>query len=351
MYQRLLTLLNRPVFANLHLRDLLLFLVAAVLTYSFFVYAPSSSLLQGNASVPPKNACVGVINGQGEWIIPPRYLQINYMRKTDSFWVKVRESDVSNWWMPDSVHWVGRNTAWKLLNRKGVEMVSHLPYLTEPVFADISEFGSSTHPYLLVVRKNWEYGYCEPDGRPITGCRYSFICDVGHGIWLAAETRKDLNVQPMPIVMLDHSGRKLRTLDEKIEYRNYVGNGVLECWCQGQSGYVDYRGEFIPLAVNEHSPGRCGTATVNGQPVVYKNLAHYPKSSSEPVKWVDLTKNPEMSAHVFQVAFVDNRAVMESAGKSGLVDINGNWLLQPTYNGLLYCNKDTSIAKKNAVND
>jgi hypothetical protein len=37
---------------------------------------------------------------------------------------------------------------------------------------------------------------------------------------------------------------------------------------------------------------------------------------------------------------------MESAGKSGLVDINGNWLIQPAFNGLLYCNKDTLIAQK-----
>jgi hypothetical protein len=177
--------------------------------------------------VAPKNACVGVINGKGEWIIPPRYLQINYMCKTDSFWVKVRESDVSNWWMPDSLHWVGRNTAWKLLNRKGVEMESHLPYLAEPVFADISEFGSSTHPYLLVVRKNWEYGYCEPDGRPITGCHYSFICDVGHGIWLAAETKQDLSEQQMPIVVLDHSGRKLRTLTRK---SNTAITLAMVCW-------------------------------------------------------------------------------------------------------------------------
>lgn len=41
---------------------------------------------------------------------------------------------------------------------------------------------------MLFVESSLGYGYCEPDGRSVTGCKYSFICDVGHGIWLASET-------------------------------------------------------------------------------------------------------------------------------------------------------------------
>ncbi len=44
------------------------------------------------------------------------------------------------------------------------------------------------------------------------------------------------------------------------------------------------------------------------------------------------------------VSFYDNRAVLISGDKSGLVDINGSWLIEPTFNGLLYCNEDTLIA-------
>lgn len=310
MNQRLLTLLNKPVFANLHLRDLLLFFVATVLTYSFFVYAPSFRLCQSSGRVPPKNAFVGVINGKGEWIIPPRYLQVIYMRKTDTFWVKVRESDVPSLWMPDTLHWVGRNTAWKLLDRNGVELVSHLPYLAEPVCAAMTDFGASIHPDLLVVRKNWEYGYCEPDGRPITGCHYSFICDVGHGIWLAAETKKDLSDRQMPIVVLDHKGRKLLTLDETIRFGYHSANGWMECRGQDQCAYVDYRGESIRLAVNVCSPAWDASVALRSQ-----------------------------------LAF-DDCAVKVFAGKIGLVDLYGNWLIQPTYNGLLCCNKDRLIAHR-----
>lgn len=346
MNQRLLTLLNRPMPANLHLRDLLLFLVAAVLTYSIFAYAPAMTLLQDSAKAPSNKAFVGVINGQGKWIIPPRYLQIIYMPKTDNFWVKVRESDVSNPWMPDSLDWAGRNTAWKLLDRKGHELLSYLPYLSEPVCAEMTDFGASIHPDKLVVKKNCEYGYCEPDGRPITGCKYSFICDVGHGKWLASETKKDLSEQQMPIVMLDHNGKKLRTLDLDINYRYYAGNGVLECFRRGQSGYVDYRGEFIPLAVNENSPGRMSVVATCEQPVKCKSLDHSSKSSSKPGNWIELRKSLEKYDDVFQKPFVDNRAVMGGGGHSGLVDINGNWLLEPTFNGLLYCNEDTLIAHK-----
>jgi len=344
--QRLLTLLNRPMPANLHLRDLLLFLVAAVLTYSIFAYAPAMTLLQDSAKAPSNKAFVGVINGQGKWIIPPRYLQIIYMPKTDNFWVKVRESDVSNPWMPDSLDWAGRNTAWKLLDRKGRELLSYLPYLSEPVCAEMTDFGASIHPDKLVVKKNCEYGYCEPDGRPITSCKYSFICDVGHGKWLASETKKDIGDQQMPIVMLDHKGKKLRTLDQAVNYRNYAGNGVLECFRRGQSGYVDYRGEFIPLAVNEHSPGRMSAAATNEQPVKCKSLDHSSKSSSKPGNWIDLMKSLEKYDDVSQKPFVDNRAVMGGGGHSGLVDINRNWLIEPTFSGLLYCNEDTLIANK-----
>ncbi|CAN5504626.1 hypothetical protein BH11CYA1_BH11CYA1_45000 [soil metagenome] len=346
MNQRLVVLMNKPGLANFHHGFLVLLIVLAVFSYPFIDDASVQSTYKTNANTPSKKASVGVIDGKGEWVIPPRYLQIIYLRKSDKFWVKVRESDASNCWFPEFLHCVGRNTAWKLLDRNGVEMASHLPYMTEPVCNEMADFGASIHPDMLVVKKNYEYGYCELDGRSITGCHYSFICDVGHGIWLAAETKKDLSDRQMPIVVLDHSGRKVRTLDEKINFLFHHGNGVLECFRQGQSGYVDYRAEFIPLAVNEHSPAWIGAATLNGQPVVYKNLAHYPISSAEPVRWVDVVKNPAMSNYVFQVPFVDNRAVIGCADNCGLVDTNGSWLLQPTFKGLLYCNKDRLIAHK-----
>lgn len=315
-----------------------------------------------------KKAFIGVINGQGQWVIKPKYLQIIYMRKTDTFWVKVRQSSDSFAWLPDYLRPALRNTAWKLLDRNGVELVSHLSYLAEPVCAVMTDFCASVHPNRLVVRTDRnEYGYCEPDGRPITGCKYSFITDVGHDTIIAVETKKDLGDSPMPIVVLDGKGKKLRTLDETI-YPNYCNSyGQVQCQRRGQSGYVDYRGEFIPLAVNQHPPN-FDTKNLYGQPVVFRNLANFPKSDAKSVEWVDLVKNPKMGDRVFQVPFIDDRAAVGAtesmtdsttsdtgtnpgansvpniATKYGLVDINGNWLIKPIFRGLLYCSKDRLIA-------
>jgi hypothetical protein len=132
----------------------------------------------------------------------------------------------------------------------------------------------------------------------------------GHGIWLAAETKKDLSDRQMPIVVLDHKGRKLLTLDETIRFGYHSANGWMECRGHDQCAYVDYRGESIRLAVNVCSPAWDASVALRSQ-----------------------------------LAF-DDCAVKVFAGKIGLADLYGNWLIQPTFNGLLYCNKDRLIAHR-----
>jgi hypothetical protein len=370
MNVRLLSFFNRPAFAGLRLGGLLLFVAAVVLAGFLFINSLSGNFtladfFRSSDDKNSKKAFIGVINGQGQWVIKPKYLQIIYMRKTDTFWVKVRQSSDSFAWLPDYLRPALRNTAWKLLDRNGVELVSHLSYLTDPVCAEMVDFGASVHPDRLVVRTDrWEYGYCEPDGRPITGCKYSLIKDVGHDTIIAVETKKDLGDSPMPLVVLDGKGKKLRTLDETV-YPNYCNSyGQVQCQRRGQSGYVDYRGEFIPLAVNQHPPN-LGAKNLYGQPVVFRNLASFPKSDAESVEWVDVVKKPQMRNYVFAIDFIDDRAVVGAtdpmatttsgtnsgansvpniATKYGLVDITGNWLIKPVFRGLLYCSKDRLIA-------
>lgn len=364
---RLLSFFNRPGFAGLRLGGLLLFVATVVLASFLFINSLSGNFtladfFRSSDEKNSKKAFIGVINGQGQWVIQPKYLQIIYMRKTDTFWVKVRQSSDSFAWLPDYLRPALRNTAWRLLDRNGVDLVSHLSYLTEPVCAEMVDFGASVHPDRLVVRTDRrEHGYCEPDGKPITGCKYSFISDVGHGTIIAVETKKELGDSQKPIVLLDYRGKKLRTLDETISIRFYDGNGDVECWRQGQWGYVDFRGEFIPLAaVNQHPPNYKYN-TVNGVPLVYRNLANFPRASAKSIEWIDLVKEPKMGDRVFQVQFIDDRAVVGAtesvktttsgtnsganmAAKYGLVDIDGNWLIKPAFRGLLYCSKDRLIA-------
>lgn len=345
---------------------LLLFVATIVLAGFLFINSLSGNFtladfFNSSDEKSSKKAFIGVINGQGQWVIQPKYLQIIYMRKTETFWVKVRQSSDSFAWLPDYLRPALRNTAWKLLDRNGVELVSHLSYLTDPVCAEKVDFGASVHPDRLVVRTDRnEYGYCEPDGRPIIGCKYSLISDVGHDTIIAVETKKDLGDSPMPLVVLDGKGKKLRTMDETVYPYYCNSNGDVQCGRRGQPGYVDYRGEFIPLAVNQHPPN-LGTKNLYGQPVVFRNLANFPKSDAKSVEWVDVVKNPQMRNHVFAIDFIDGRAVVGAidpattttsgvdpltnmATKYGLVGINGNWLIKPVFRGLLYCSKDRLIA-------
>ena len=81
----------------------------AALVYCIFDRVPIANIFETNSLSSSKKAFVGVINGKGEWVIPPRYIQIIYMHKTDTFWVKVRESDVSKTWIHEAMHSVGGN--------------------------------------------------------------------------------------------------------------------------------------------------------------------------------------------------------------------------------------------------
>jgi len=315
---------------------------------------------------------LGVANFKGEWIIPPRYQEIVYVKSIDSYWVKVPRSTVAgNSWTLGLPGERRINRRWKLLDRNGVEQKSELPENVTPltgVYATTLEL--MAYDKFMTVEGPDGIGICDARGKPVTTINYDCVSDVGDGVWAGQRVKRDSGLRGIlvdvglarslrcefgPVELIDHAGTVIATLPEKVTgFRSKYKNGLLYCntGADAQEA-VDRQGRFtgdtaileplsdLDLAIgcpphhSESLAAKIGSAP--SMPPQLLDLADERAASDKPFRPY------EMGDNLLGVPVkVDNKYYWGLTGNKK----NSNWIVPPVYARLMYCGADRIAASK-----
>ncbi len=350
-----------------------LFIIGAVLillgvaSYAAANYAPAVPL----TNVQNNPLLLGVINAKGEWILPPAFEEIIYVKKHDAFWVKESEPSMAKYfWPPNFLNSLGKNKNWKLVDKNGKEIGSHLPEGQDVLreYPPTQATGVSFYDDAIVTNGKEGAGLNEYNGKPLTAANYHRLAYVGENMWVGSPGRdEDATTEekmfpsitlgnpmhlPPAVVLLDNEGKRVAKLPKGIFGPDgYFVNDILVCQVMGAPSCAIHKTGRIA-----YSPGAALPDFVRnrffkpGQPRSFNSFYNLPVSKDKPIKFVDISKKGNYPSEIIPKAVAENIALVSTENDMfGLVSNKGDWLLAPDYNRLAYCSSDRFICSKGTI--
>ena len=337
---------------------------------------------------PPSQSAVrndptslGVIDKKGNWILPPLFKEIVYVKKLRAFWVKERQP---------------ADSKWKLVDQEGKGLWSNLPSDQEPLrqWPPPQCLGFSAYPEAMPVMNKDGAGLSEPDGKPIAPCKYHSIHDVGEGFWLAQPGREeaknatevlvpqaslgDVFKLPPAFVLINEKDNKVQAVDKNVAMPDgYFVNGILVCksYSLGPNMLRSSNGTIVlpshPITarlaqeggINDCAIDKSGQMVIPpggpipvskaarsarlGAPRSFNSFYYLPISPSAPIKLIDISKKTGLPSEVEPIAVAEGIALAKTQDDTvGLINRKGEWLIPPDYNRLGYCEPDRFVCAK-----
>ncbi|CAN5157916.1 hypothetical protein BH11CYA1_BH11CYA1_07610 [soil metagenome] len=340
-------------------------LVVLAATAAFTYWSPPAVIPKDVKNDP---LSLGVISGKGEWVVPPLYHEIAYLKKSNRFWVKeLNPSNAKYFWPPAFVNSLGKNDHWKLFNSEGRELPSELRAGHEPLreWPPRQALGVSVYPDAMVTNGPDGAELNNSLGRALSPIIFHRLTYVGEDVWVGTPSRdEEATTQekifpsivlgnpmalPAALKLLDQDGRKIATLPKGVMMAdgNFV-DGMLVFLTAGR-GYCIYDKRANSLmSPTLHLPG---TFSRRNQPAdgpkSFDCFYNLPVSSAAPVKFIDIKKKGTLPSEVVPVTVADDRALVRTQDDMyGLVNRKGEWIIPPEYNRLAYCGPDRLICSK-----
>ncbi|MBU6452797.1 MAG: WG repeat-containing protein [Cyanobacteria bacterium REEB67] len=336
---------------------------------------------QSQAAVRNDPTSLGVIDKKGDWVLPPLFREIIYVKKLNAFWVKEREPVDSKW---------------KLVDREGKVLQFNLPSDQSPLqqWPPVQCPGFSAYSEAMPVLNKDGAGLDEPDGKPIAPCQYHSMQDVGEGMWLAQPGREaaknttealvpqaslgDDYKLPAAFVLIDSSSKKVQSVDKNVAMPDgYFVDGLLVCksYTIGPSSLRSSNGSIVlPASLanlklarsggfNDCAIDKTGQIVIQpggslpasqsarslpmGAPRSFNSFYNLPVSPAKPIKLIELSKKTGLPSEVEPVAVAENLALAKTQDDAvGLINRKGEWVMPPDYNRLAYCEPDRFVCAK-----
>lgn len=349
-----------------------LYLLAGILiimglaSYAAANYSPPVPL----TNVVNNPLLLGVVNARGEWILPPAYDEIVYLKKAEAFWLKEKNPSMAKYlWPPNFLNSIGKSKNWKLVDKNGKDLGAQLPEGQEPLreYPPSQAYGVSFYNDSIAANSKDGASLNDSKGRPLTPSNLHSITYAGEGVWIAQPGRDEEatteekvfpNIHlgdpfhlPPAVVLLDEQGKRIVKLPKGVVPRGFFKNDLLVCDVMGSLPCAVHKSGRLAYSPGAVLPGLLGEKTNRpDEPRSFNAFYNWPISADKPVKFIDISKKGNYPSEIVPVAVAENVALVSTQNDMyGLVNRKGEWLVPPDYNRLAYCGPDRLIVSKGSV--